>query len=193
MEEILQEEIKQMKKKMEELQKDLNNMRKQLIELERKTCNDKNIENETMELLQMPPEVLEKAQGISLREAVFITNLNKFLRRLEFASITTLRELYERFLENEKVRSIGEAGSKEIKLALKDLPELIKKVEERRRNIENNDVPIQFLINNECIRKKLYKLGISTLKELYYKDVNTYRGILREEGEKQIISIFQRY
>lgn len=198
MEEI-RKQILEVIEEINDAQRKLNDLRKQLADLEKEVSKQDEIEikAEEVKLPQVSSEILEEAEKISFREAYFVLNLNRLLRKLEVGGIRTLRELYEWASDNNPsyIRAIGEKSILEIRLEIKDLSGVIEKVKKRRENIRSNDIPIEKVIKEEFFVRKLKNHGIRTLKELYDEDVRTRGGVLGyfKDRERQIIEIIQRY
>ena len=189
------EEIEVMRKKIEEVQEQLNCMRKDLAEMEAKL--PKEVEED--EIKPLSPEVLEASSKIFIREVHLEVDFkSRFINGVGWAKIHTLKELYL-WISSEKpenIRNVGEKNIAEARALLQDIPSIIQKVEMRRAKIEKYDTPIEYLIDDEILIKRLVSdYQIKTLSQLYYEDVEGFKGIFPydRKKEKQIIEILRRY
>lgn len=197
--EITMKEIEEINEMIEKAQKKLNELRKQTYEEEKKILK-RRVTDETT-IPEVSSEILDKAAEIPIREVHLAVDFEKrFLNAIGYAGIKTLKELYE-WISKEKpkeIRNVGEISIRRAKILLQDIPGIIQKVYRRRENIEENDTPIEYLIGEKTLVRTLSsKCNVKTLKQLYYEDVNHFKGIFHYETQKdkesKLVEILRRY
>lgn len=185
-------EIEELRREIKEKQAELNSLRRRLQELEKEVSKE---EIKDVKLSKVSSEVLEEAEDIPIREVCYAINLTEYMRKLQIGGIRNLRDLYDMAFNNRliNIRNIGEKSAIEINSALQDLPGVIERVKQKRKEIKENDTLLQLLIEDKGLLKKLSQMSIHTLEQLYYKDVRSDCGIMTYSLEEKVVNILKLY
>ena len=185
--------IKQLEEEIKQLNEELNILRTELVSLYKKCYHEDDAKK--LQVPKMSKRILDKASKIKVREIAFISDLYSLIRKISISGIKDLKQLYERVSDGTltEIQRVGKRSENIIKALIKNLPNLISQVEQRRENLKRLDVRIEYAIEDRYVVECLKKKDINTLSEAYYADIDTNSGLLSKEKEEILIAIFKQY
>ena len=177
---------------LDEQQDKINEMRNQIINLRRELIPEGSDEKD-----EVAAEVLKEAGNILIREVALEVNLSTRVgHALYFNGIRTLKDLYTFFyLKNGKLRNIGEKSLKEIEPIFENMTQIIKRIKERRKNVEKYNQPLNFFLNSEILNEIVKRHEVENLNGLYNDYIKNERGWSEKycSKEQEIKQLLKRY
>jgi len=177
---------------LDEQQDNINEMRNQIINLRKELIPERSDKKD-----EVDDEILEEAGKILIREVALEANFStRVVHSIYFNGIKTLKDLYIFFyLKNGKLRNIGEKSLKEMEPIFEDMTKIIKRIKERRKNVEKYNQPLNFFLNSEIRNEIVKRHKVEDLNGLYKDYVKNERGWSEKycSNEQEIKQLLQRY
>jgi len=169
---------------------DIRDVRESIIKLNKKFIL---IEKALLEKEESSQKTIPSQQELKRAEKVLITHLGlniRCVRGLDFKGVKTLRELYE-YKDLKKVRKIGSKSISLIEEVLKNFSQTLENAERQRRNIEENDEELIYLLSERTYKYIKRHYQITMLSKLY-NSISAF-CVMDTPVRKEVEELFENY